>query len=175
MPAPLQGLVSRRGVSVPRLAAMLLAASTLSCEVCPDGKPTALDAWLECDDCLDEQRDSVAQLGASAVPVLTAILRTGPSAARQAEVKEQLGRHYGDLKSYRATHPDIGSLPDSQAFVARYLDAYVKGYRARAALALVVLNIPAGDRALKAAQEDSAVRGYVLDAVRCARDTACFR
>jgi hypothetical protein len=52
----------------------------------------------------------------------------------------------------------------------------VTGYRARAALALAVLRVSRADEVLKDASQDTAqVSGYVADAVRCARDTTCFR
>lgn len=155
---------------------LLLSALALRCDNCPDGSHPSLDAWLECDDCLDARRAEVHQLGVSVIPLLRRTLRDGPSAERRRAVKQRLGQQYHVLRFYRSTHPEVGPLPDSADFVAQYLSSFVDGYRVRSALALAVLRVARADEVLQAAAQDTVhFEGYVAEAVRCARDSTCFR
>lgn len=115
-------------------------------------------AWLECEECVDEELKGVALLGKKEVAAVDSLgedLLGGPSATRRSNVRQQIESSYEEDSVYAVS---TGSqLPETKSkYVDHYLGNYINTYRIRAARALVEIG---GTRA--AAILDSAASGFV--------------
>jgi len=127
-------------------------------------------AWMACEECDEGERDSVAVLGHAAVPQLATYLLHGPPDSRVASYEKHLGDLRRRLAAYATTHPDIGALEDSVAYVAGYLANYDALYRSRAAFSLGDIGGSPAQLALQAAAARP-LRGDVLQHVTFALDS----
>jgi hypothetical protein len=131
-----------------------------------EGQRRTVDAWLNCDECINGERDSVIAMGDAAVGLLESALE-GPSAERRNIMEAKFDRSY-------PINLGPAAVTKSQ-YVSRLLENYVASHQKRAALALS--GIP-GNRslsALDAAIAASLTRSYredVLRTIRLARQTS---
>ena len=91
--------------------------------------------WLNCDECAPAHLQAVVDLGQQAVPMLTAALLKGPSAAVRASI--------------RLSEQKCECVP----FADPYLQTYTERYRAHAAIALGKLGGCQTESALRRALE----------------------
>jgi len=121
-----------------------------------------LHNWLICDECINGERDSVANIGDRAVGRLDSAL-VGPSPQRIALMRAKLG------DSFRFAHRPGA---DSNAYIKPRLANYVATYQKRAAMSLGDIGTPAAIAALERASRDAGLRGYrpdVITAIEVAR------
>ena len=127
--------------------------------------------WLECEECIDGELAAVAELGAAAIPTLSAVLREGPSPASRESARRKLGRSYQQLREYAISHPEVEVPMDEEEYITTFLGNYVALHRIRAAQALGAIGGPYGKDALERApgdlREDAmAAVGVALDSLR---------
>lgn len=140
----------------------LLAVTVLvaTASACPRNGSTArdrrLEAWLFCDECESNERDSAATLGNAAVPVLEDMLRQLPD-----EWAANLGVRYG-----RAAARIGLTGADSADYVERFLGNFAASVASRSAITLGDIATPQAIDVLRAALADSAARGYRADVIR---------
>jgi len=128
-------------------------------------QPDAIEAWLNCDECVGGERNSVKTLGVSAINQLKAAL-AGPSVEQQQTMRAK----------FEATwQPDTGQGLSQNAYVERLVSNYVASYQERAATALSDIGGSEARNALDAAIADSSARAYrsdVLETIKAARARA---
>jgi hypothetical protein len=113
-------------------------------------------AWLECTECSDGELARVVALGtapgsdSSTVDSLDGDLRGGPSAARRANMRQQLDSAYEE-DSLQSAAEGLPPVIGRGEYVDRLLDNYVNTYRVRAARALAEIGGPAAKAALDSA------------------------
>ncbi len=110
-------------------------------------------AWLECDECVDGELESVVKLGKAAVPNLVASLKKGAAPASLELVRRQLAANYEALAEYAKTHPEAKIPMSKETYIKTYLGNYIALYRVRSAMALAELGGPEARKALEAAVE----------------------
>jgi hypothetical protein len=176
------------GVAVTPVLALLAMVLT-SCRLSRSDFRT-IDAWLNCGECVNGERDSVKAMGAKAIPRLSVYL-AGPSERKRALMRAKFSDSYA-----LARVPGL----DSAEYVETLLDNYVSMYQARAAQSLgdiggwrkplwfvpftsrkryVPLSVAEiwswrAKRALDGALRDSSARHYrpdVIQAIRAAQET----
>lgn len=93
-------------------------------------------AWLECEECDQNELQLVLEHGADAVPTLGAVLEGGPSPANRERLRRHLEGTWDELQAYGRTHPEARIDLARDAYVAMYMENYVALYQSRAAHAL---------------------------------------
>ena len=84
-------------------------------------------AWMQCEECLSEERSRVIALGDTVVPVLRELLLSGPPPEHMNAVRRSIDELAARLPAARAP---------SQVTIERQLDRFRSMYRRRAASAL---------------------------------------
>lgn len=92
--------------------------------------------WLECDDCSDGEFDAIVELGDEAISTLFAVLESGPSPAKLAQVEQGLKESYREIKDYAETHPKQDIKQSEQEFLTHYQENFTIQYQTRASIAL---------------------------------------
>jgi len=150
------------------LAVCLMAVACSDC--CPSTGPLTaaqqrrIHRWLQCEECLSGELDSVLALAdckrGATVDSLRRALSRGPEAARLQNLALQLSAAFEQDSLNAGKHGLVQPRLTSSAFLTRFTRNYVATWRGRAATALVRLRTvgPSGavDPAVKAAL-DSAV------------------
>lgn len=124
-------------------------------------RPAELNRWLQCDECVDGELDSVVGLQSRAVEALVDALH-GPSSDRVENMRRQFAASYARVVA--RTDPSTLNITEA-TYVRRYLENYVATYRSRSAIALGRIGTDAAVNALRAAQ-DSSYRFDVLFEIR---------
>lgn len=106
-------------------------------------------AWLECEECEEQQLEKVVALGTVAVPTLAATLKQGPSTASRELFRRHLADTYEQLVVYASKHPQDKLPMSREQYIKTYMENYVALYRMRAARALGAIGNPAARRALE--------------------------
>jgi hypothetical protein len=114
-----------------------------------------VDRWLNCDECINGERDSVRLLGERAVPAISERL-AGPTQARQQVVMRQFDDAYNSSGGGGASRAE---------YVTDLLSAYKATYQKRAALSLADIGGDKAQNALDDAIADTTSRGYRDDVV----------
>jgi len=119
------------GVFAPLLCGVLSA-----CKPPPPDPTPIVRAWMQCQDCMNRERERVVALGDIAVPQLRDVLLNGPPPAHILAVDEVL--------------QEIGSraAPLNPAVMALEREGFRSMYRIRASAALVEIGTPAARTAL---------------------------
>ena len=92
--------------------------------------------WLECEECLGNERGIVLQLGDSAVlPYLINSFEKGPSPARVRRMSEGLRNSYRNLREFSPDLPQ-DQVQGEPIFIEENLSNYKARYQFRAALAV---------------------------------------
>ena len=132
----LEPRAQRRTMLVPFIVVAVLMISAFTCT--PSQQNNELDprliAFLECQECIDGERDVVVKMGDSAVAALTRALLNGPTDYRVRLVEKSLEMF-------------INPTPSASVIRAQ-LDSYRSLYRRRATYALGLIATPAAKVAL---------------------------
>lgn len=123
-----------------------------------DQEYAAIDAWLNCDHCINGERAAVEALGNDAVPTLALALR-GPSQGRRDLMRRKFEESH---RQYPA------GVPQTQ-YVNQLLANYVATYQKRSALSLGDIDSERARDELRKARDSAGVRGYRPDVVRVIR------
>jgi len=123
------------------LAAALAVAGTAGRCGFSDDDRRAVEAWLTCIDCIDNERQAVESIGSAAVPYLRQAA-LGPSPQRVANAEQLALRSYARIPST--------TIPES-TFVWRSTSGFVAMYQSRAAMSLGDVGTPAAIDGLRAA------------------------
>jgi hypothetical protein len=176
---------ARGGVALAFLSAALLACGTQP----PGGgrqridSRTVIDAWLLCEECVDGELAAVLAAGgdsttrAAAVEHLSAALLAGPSPSRVDNLRQQYLESFEADSVYGLTVLGVAPVTNSPDYVAHYLDNFIAGFRARAALALARIGGRRAQTVLDSAladrlrDPDDSLRADVLSSLRFARDS----
>jgi hypothetical protein len=148
------------------LALALVACQVPAQELSPEDAASArrtITAWLECEECVDGEREAVVALGGIALPTLVAVLREGPSPARREEMRRHLERVYRELRESGAEL----AAGSPEEYAQRYLGNFEALYRIRAAEGLGAIGGGEARRALEEALRQD-LREDVAAAVRAA-------
>jgi hypothetical protein len=135
-------------------------------------------AWLECEECTDGELAAVVDLGADAVPTLTATLRDGMSPAPRARLVRQLSERHAARVAYGLQHPDAAPILTEQEFIDHHVENRDALYRGRSALALGLIGTPAAEEALREAlarPQSPSVEQMIRDALAQLRGRAAER
>jgi hypothetical protein len=124
-----------------------LALAVSACDPLTPAEREAVHEWLVCEECTEEQRDAVAQLGDRGVWPLARALRDAPEEGKDI-IREQT----------RAMHARISvggpaAVPEQQ-YVDGIVANYVATYQRRAAVGLQEIGTPAAHNALLLAIRD---------------------
>src|SRR5688572_22936136 len=115
-----------------------------------------IDAWLNCDECLEGERDSVRRLGSPAIGALSDALE-GPPPDRRQIMRTKFAETYSSFT--------IAGLTQTE-YVNQLLSNYVATYQKRAATSLRDIAGADAREALDEAAAAAAARGYRDDVVR---------
>jgi len=128
---------ARRAVGV----ALVLVLATIallmrSCVGLNEEQRAQIQAWLECDDCLSGELDSVVGMGSRAIPALAAYLSDGPSRERLQALQRYLETVHRQLSLLSTDSGGSPYLPTRREFISEYLARYREMYQVRAAIAV---------------------------------------
>lgn len=129
-------------------------ALTAACAL-KDEEYAAIDAWLQCDECVDGERGLVDSIGPDAVPTIARALR-GPSEGRRTIMRRKLEAHYQQFGTTALTRDQ---------YVNHFMGNYVATYQKRAAISLGDLEGRKAREALETALDSAEQRGYRPDVV----------
>ncbi len=101
-----------------------------------DEQRAQIQAWLECDDCLSGELDSVVKMGSRAIPTLAAYLSDGPPSDRLQALRKYLETVHRQLSLLSTDSAGSPYLPTRRAFVSEYMAKYTEMYQIRAATAI---------------------------------------
>jgi hypothetical protein len=124
-----------------------LALAVAACDPLTRAERRAVHDWLLCEECTEEQRDAVAQLGDLGVWPLAQALRDAPEEGKDI-IREQTRTLYARV-SVGAPAP-----VSEQQYVDEVVANYVATYQRRAAVGLREIGTPAAHNALVAAIRD---------------------
>lgn len=117
----------------------------------PADARTSLVAWLECEECTDEQLAAVVALGPEVVPTLAATLREGLSPASRARLELQLRERHAARVAGAGRHPASEPVLGLERYVAHHVRTRDALHRSRAAVALGRIRTPEARQALREA------------------------
>ena len=158
--------MSRRAVVISVLILGVAAGGCASGKGEPRAVGDVVKSWLECEECTDGELRRVVSLGDTAVPILTAALRDGPSVETRAQLSKDLLATYGELKGYGPV------WMGDEEYVRKYTENAVVLYQVRAAVALGAIGGAEPRRALEGAlgrggrDEVQRAVGAALDEIR---------
>lgn len=112
----------------------------------------AIISLLECEECTDGELEAVKRLGETAVPILVAYLRNGPSPPNLEKQKEHLIKRYEQVKAYGNSHALTFEI-SKKDYVRTYVENYKALYQIRSAQALSAIGGPDARRALREASQ----------------------
>jgi hypothetical protein len=127
---------------------------------------SAMVAWLECEDCSDQQLlDDLLKHSSRLRPLLISTLEQGLSPATRALYTYQMEQRYQHLASYSQSHSQFKPSMEKYDFVQSQLARFDAHYRSRAAQALAKIG---GDASRLALQEalDKSGREDIREAIR---------
>jgi hypothetical protein len=131
---------------MPRLVPLLaLALASGACDPLTPAEHRAVHDWQVCEECTDEQRNAVVQLGDRGVRPLAQALRDAPRKGKDV-VREQTRAMHARVK------PPVAIAQD--AYVESVVANYVATYQRRAAVGLYEIGTPAAHNALITAARD---------------------
>ena len=121
----------------------------------------AVSDYMECEECVAGELDSLVAWGPVVMPMLEAILERGASNVRVAAYRDFLNESYDQMAAYQDT------LPMTRVeMVETYLAKYEFLYRIRAAQALGAINTPAARTVLQTGLDSLNLREDINDAIR---------
>jgi hypothetical protein len=125
-----------------------LAAALKPAEI--DAAQAALNAWLDCLECVNNELEKVTSFGVRIVPSIGSVLDDGPPTDRIDELRKDLGIRYDELLDYQKTHSwtKVGSATKKQ-FVDSNIESVDTQYRVRAAVALGAIGGPLAKKTLQ--------------------------
>jgi hypothetical protein len=108
----------------------------------------AIIAWLQCDDCVDGELDTLTNFNTSAVDPLIDKLE-GPSLEELQNYHEHLTESFNSIRNYLFAH-SIDSIDLSRSdYFEMYLSNFNATYQLRSALALGSIGDPKGEIAMR--------------------------
>lgn len=115
----------------------------------------ALVDWLECEECTENQLESVLQYSENIQPMLIGALIEGVAPASRELYKRELEKRYDELEEYATNHPHSKPALPKQEFVDLYLGNLRAQYQTRAAQALAMIGGDDANRALQDALRET--------------------
>jgi len=110
----------------------------------------AMVNWLECEECTENQLETVLKYSTLLQPMLISTLHKGVAPASEELYKHELEKRYDELIAYSKTHPDSKPTLPKQDFVNLYLGNLTAQYQTRSAQALSAIG---GEKSRQALQE----------------------
>lgn len=111
---------------------------------------TAMVDWLECEECTENQLETVLKHSKRLQPMLISTLQKGVAPASQELYRRELEKRYDELVIYSKTHPHSKPTLPKPEFVNLYLSNLTAQYQTRAAKALSAIG---GETSKQALQE----------------------